>query len=106
MATELQDTQLLSRIAAGDVIAIEAKYHLSCLVKLRNRYRTHTRKENQASQNTDEKMKESIALVELTTYIDTSVNAGTLLFKLSELHSMYVNRLENMGVNKLINKKD
>ena len=83
---------------------MEAKYHLPCLVKLRNRYRTQSRKENQPFQNTEEKMKESIALVELTTYIEKSVNSGTLLYKLSELHSLYVNRLENMGVSKMINK--
>lgn len=69
-------------------------------------YRTQSRKENQPSQNTEEKIKESIALVELTTCIEKSINSGTVLFKLSELHSMYVNRLENMGVNKMINKTD
>ena len=104
MAKELHDAQLLSRIAAGDLIAIEAKYHLPCLVKLRNRYRSHIRKQNQISENTEEKMKESIALAELTSYIEKSVKAETLMFKLSELHSMFVNLLENMGVGKLINK--
>jgi len=38
MVTELQDTQLLSKIAAGDLIAIEAKYHLLCLVKMSLRH--------------------------------------------------------------------
>ena len=104
MATELRDTQLVSRIAGGDLIAIEAKYHLPCIARLRNRFCSHTRKKNQASENIEEKMKESVVLVELTTYIEKSVNSGTLLFKLSELHSMFVNCLENMGVSKQINK--
>jgi hypothetical protein len=104
MVTELQDTQLLSKIATGDLIALEAKCHCLRLVKLRNRYRTYSRKANQESQNTDEQMKKSIALVELTTYIKKSVDSGTLLFKLSELHSMYTYHLQSQDVNKLINK--
>ncbi|MGH0153333.1 UNVERIFIED_CONTAM: hypothetical protein FKN15_028536 [Acipenser sinensis] len=36
-AIELQDTALLARLAPGDMIALEAKYHLKCLVKLCNR---------------------------------------------------------------------
>jgi len=35
MITELKDT----RIIGGDLIAIEAKYHLTRLVKLRNQHR-------------------------------------------------------------------
>jgi len=38
MATDLQDTILLTRISGGDLTAIEAKYHLSCLTALRNRH--------------------------------------------------------------------
>ena len=45
MATELQDTQLLAQIGMEDLIAKEAKYHLKCLVKLRNRYRSYKRKD-------------------------------------------------------------
>ena len=36
MVTELQDTQLLTQIGTADLIAKEVKYHLKCLVKLRN----------------------------------------------------------------------
>ncbi|MGH0137981.1 UNVERIFIED_CONTAM: hypothetical protein FKN15_068919 [Acipenser sinensis] len=38
-AMELQDTALLAKLAPGDMIALEAKYHLKCLVKLCNRAR-------------------------------------------------------------------
>jgi hypothetical protein len=40
MATYLQDTDLLSRIEGGDLIALDAKYHLACLTLLRNRHRS------------------------------------------------------------------
>ena len=37
IATDLQDTTLLAKISGGDLIAIEAKYHLTCLTELRKR---------------------------------------------------------------------
>lgn len=104
MITELQDTMLLSRIDGGDLIAKETKYHLKCLVNLRNCFRSHTRKSSQQQQNIHEKLNESRAFVELTNYIEKAVDSGTLLFKLSEIHSLYVNRLEDLGINKLVNK--
>ena len=104
MITELNDTLLLARIIGGDLIAMEAKYHLTCLTKLRNRYRSHTRKAGQAAENTDEKMNESRAFVELTSYIEKSVDSGTLLFKLNEVHDLYVTRLKELGIKKQVNK--
>ena len=38
-ACELQDTALLAKLAAGDMIAIESKYHNRCLCALFNRAR-------------------------------------------------------------------
>ncbi len=105
MVTELQDTSLLARIVdVGDLIAREAKYHLKCLVNLRNRYRSHLRKSSHQLQGINEKLNESRALLELTSYIEKAVNSGTLLFPLSDIHSMYVNRLEDFGITKQINK--
>ena len=40
MALELQDSQLMSRISGGDIITIEAKYHINCPVSYKNRYRS------------------------------------------------------------------
>ena len=44
MVTELNDAQLLARIVGGDLIAMEVKYHLKCMVNLRNRFRSLVRK--------------------------------------------------------------
>jgi hypothetical protein len=104
MITALQDTQLLARIDGGDLIAKEAKYHLKCLVSLRNRYRSHKRKFTQELECTNEKMNESRVFIELITYIEKAVESGTLLFRLAELHSLYVNRLSDLGIRKLVNK--
>ena len=104
MITELQDTELLARIDGGDLIAKELKYHLNCLVNLRNRYRGHIRKLKQEPVTTNDKLNESRAFVELTSYIERTVDSGTLIFKLSEIHALFVNRLEDLGIKKLINK--
>ena len=47
IATVLGDTGLLAKIAVGDLISIGGKYHLNCLVDLRNRYRAFKRKQNE-----------------------------------------------------------
>uniref|UniRef100_UPI00358E0071 uncharacterized protein isoform X1 n=1 Tax=Myxine glutinosa TaxID=7769 RepID=UPI00358E0071 len=104
MITELHDTQLLARIVGGDLIAMEAKYHLKCLTHLRNRYRSLVRKLSRESPNVNEKVNESRVFVELTSYVEIAVDSGTFLFKLSEIHSLYVNRLQDMGIHKEVNK--
>ena len=107
MITELQDTQLLARIDGGDLIAKEMKYHLKCLTTLRNRYRSHVRNLNQEEEKIikdEERMNESRMFVELASYIEKAVDSGTLLFKLSELHSLYVIRLKDLGIVKAVNK--
>ncbi len=44
MASELQETELMARMEGGDLIALEAKYHMKCLTALRNRHRSLVRK--------------------------------------------------------------
>ena len=107
MITELQDTQLLARIDGGDLIAKETKYHFKCLTALRNCYRSHVRKLNQEEENIsmdEQRMSESRVFVELASYIEKAVDSGNQLFKLSELHSLYVNCLKDLGILKTVNK--
>ena len=73
----------MTRITGGDLIAIEPKYHLPCLVKLRNCYSGLTSKRDQCPENMDELMNESRAFTELQDYIEKCVDSGVLLFKLS-----------------------
>ena len=54
--------------------------------------------------NTNEKLSESRAFVKPTSYILKAVDSATLLFKLSKVHSLYVNHLEDLGIKKLVNK--
>ena len=102
--TELNDSRLLVRIVEGDVIRIGAKYHLKCLIELTNRYRGHARKSNNDEQNIDKNVCNSRAFIELASYVKKEVNSGKLLFKLSQLDSLYESRLEDLGNVKSVNK--
>ena len=105
MATELQDTSLLSRISGGDLIAIEAKYHIHCLVAYKNRYRSAQRAcASESSNTTEENVLRARAFAELISYIEGNVDNGTYIFKLAELHNVYENRLHEFGLTKTVNK--
>ena len=68
---------------------------MKCLTELKNRYRSLARKSNKDKQNIDEKVCNSRVFVELASYVKKEVNSGKLLFKLSEVHSLYERRLED-----------
>ena len=40
----------------------------------------------------------------LTTYIEKAVESGTLLFRLADIHSLYMNRLSDLGIKKTVNR--
>ena len=102
--TELNDSRLLVRIVGRDLVATGAKYHLKCLIELKNRYRSHVRKSNKGNQNIDENVCNSRVFVKLASYVKKEVSSGKLLFKLSEVHSLYESRLEDLGNVKSVNK--
>ena len=45
-----------------------------------------------------------VRLAELISFMESSAESGTLLFKLSSLHDLYVSRLHNLQVDKSVNK--
>ena len=105
MATDLQENALLTRIEGGDLIALDAKYHLRCLTALRNRHRSLMRQRQDCSDNQKEEHKfEARAFVELTTHVENCVEGGQLYFKLSSLREMCEHRLLDPGIGKEINK--
>ena len=105
MALELQDSQLMSRISGGDIIAIEAKYHINCLVSYKNRYRSMQRAHvSESSSNTEGRVLQARAFSELISNIEDNIENGTYLFKLKDLHAMFTNRLQALGITKTINK--
>lgn len=104
MATELQDSDLLSRIAGGDLVAIEAKYHNNCLLSYKNKYRSMVRKQHTETIDSHESAIDSRVFVELVAYIENEVEDGEYIFKLKDLHTLYEEKLKRLGRSKKINK--
>ena len=106
MARDLQEGNVLTRIeGAGDLIALEAKYHLACLTGLRNRHRSLIREgENSKNDNTEEKKLQSRAFVELITHIENQIEDGTFCFKFAYLRQLYESHLADFGIRSEINK--
>jgi len=48
-ATELHDTKLLSKLAVGDMVAIDAVYYTKCLVTFYTRARRKEKFDNQSA---------------------------------------------------------
>ena len=93
----LQDSRLLAKLSAGDLVALEAKYHSRCLVALYNKAERKTEK-HPISQRSDQ-VTHGLVLAELLAYMDeTRQNSETVpIFKLCELSKLYTNRLEQFG---------
>ncbi|KAG1656278.1 LMBR1 domain-containing protein 2 [Nymphon striatum] len=100
----VDDTALLARISGGDLVAIEAKYHYDCLSLYKNRHRSAQRASHSYTATNESRLQEASAFAELVSYIECSVENGNYIFKLSELHGLYVSRLHNLGVDKTIHK--
>lgn len=96
-ARELQDTVLLAKLSAGDLISQEAVYHTRCLVSLYNRARGLKTDSNQ--DKVTERL-QGIALAELVGYIEeTRADSDVVpVFKLAELAKMYTSRLKQFGL--------
>ena len=43
MATQMSDTNLLGKLAGGDLVVLKAKYHFTCLTKYHKQHRSHIR---------------------------------------------------------------
>ncbi len=69
MATELNDTHLLVKLASGDMVAADAVYHKQCLTALFTRHRSSARGKK-ASAADDKLACDSIAFAELVSYIE------------------------------------
>ena len=99
----MQDTTLMAKLSAGDVIASEAKYHLQCLTAYRNKYRLFLRQHKRQPDLFKERCK-ARAFAELVAHVDELLEAGNFLFKCAVLHNLYEQRLKEFGVDIAINK--
>ena len=101
MAIEMSDHELLVKISGGDLIALEAKYHLSCLTIYRNRYRTFST-QNAARQAS--KQARGRAFSEVVVHIDDALSQGIYFFKLGELCTAYEQRIKYFISDATMNK--
>ena len=95
----LGDTELLGRLSGGDMVALDAQYHLQCLTGLYNRARSAQPTEPQDSDQ--ERAMSAVVFAELVLYIEeTRQDEETApVFKLSDLvHLPYQSRMEQLGV--------
>lgn len=95
-AYQLQDQKLLVKLSGGDLIAQEAKYHLSCLVALYNKARNLVKGDMEEDPDA---VNHGLAFAGLVSYIEESrLDEGIApVFKLSDLLSLYKARLEQLG---------
>ena len=94
-ATKLQDHKLLSKLAAGDMHALDAYYHPSCLTALYNRLRNIRPLKKQEHNESSQVSLEAIALAELVMYIEEAPRP--MIFQLSDLAKMYSCSLKQLG---------
>ncbi len=95
-ALDLQDERLLAKLSAGDMIALDAKYHPRCMVSL---YNKATAVQNEDSEDIN-RAAHGIVLAELLAYIDEARMDESVapVFKLADLVRLYSTRLEQLGV--------
>ena len=100
-AMALGDSRLLAKLANGDMIAIEAKYHASCLAQLYNRRRSLERAHyQQLSTNTSlTESLNSVVFAQLTAYIEEVRSVANIAphFKLADLKKLYGERLQQLN---------
>ena len=94
-ACEPQDTALSAKLAAGEMIAIEAKYHNRCLCALYSRATLASTRDNDGV----EACTQGIAFAELVTFLEdtSSGEDSAAVFRLSDLVKLYKDRLEHLA---------
>jgi len=94
-AAIISDKQLLRKLSSGDMIAIDAVYHLTCLTKLYRQAASIECPEDQGDHKT--KFLKAQAFAELVDYIESRRNTPTV-FKMADVAYLYSSRLVSLGV--------
>ncbi|KAL9964939.1 hypothetical protein ACROYT_G028655 [Oculina patagonica] len=96
-ASLLNDEKLIAKLSEGDLISLDAKYHLQCLSKLYRK--AQYAKEGGEESEQPRRRVYGIALAELVSYIEELRTSGAELptFKLADLAKMYKSCLQRLG---------
>ena len=92
-----------TKISGGDLVAIEAKYHSSCLSEYQNRHRSYRCKKSKAVDTDYERVK-ARAFGEVVSYVEAAIEDELYMFKVKELHCLYQKRLKEISYDVEINK--
>ena len=97
-AMKLKDTDLLAKLASGDMVAIEAKYHAKCLASLYNRVRKL--QTGSPDENSNDTSTHGIAFAALVSYLEEfrEDREGVPVFKLVDLAKLYSAKLQELGI--------
>ena len=94
-AKTLCDTESLAKLSAGDMIAIDAVYHLRCLNRLYKK--AEAIKDGTSKFNDGEKLKQQQAFVELLEYIESFRGTREVL-AMGQICKIYEDRLVELGI--------
>ena len=98
---------MLTKISGGDLVAIEAKYHFSCLSEHRNQHRSYLRNKSKDVDTDYERVKARVkarAFVEVVSYVKAAIEDKLYMFKVKEHRCLYQKRLKEFGYDVEINK--
>lgn len=102
-AKNLNDGKLLAILSGGDVVALELKYHCSCLTSLYNKEKSHLLATEKLNKDVEspESVARPLVFSELVAYVnETRKNSDKpVIFRLSELVSLYTQRLQHFVSN-------
>lgn len=98
-ASVINDNRLIGKLASGDMVAIEAKYHAKCLVGLYNQARKLKLSLNSENASSYKPIDiEELAFSELVAFIDESLEVEEpAVLKLSDLVKFYSSKLSELG---------
>ena len=96
---ELGDKRLIGKLSSGDMRAIDAMYHLKCLMKLKNKYVSRLREKKKCDKQNLTLSNDAIAFAELVAYIEDTreIKDVTFIFELNILSAMYKKRLAELN---------
>lgn len=102
MAMETGDDDILTKISSGDFVAIELKYHDTCLTRYINKHLILLRPQNPLEERTD--VIKGQAFAEAVLGMEFMMEDGKYAFQLQNLHLSYQNRLHELGIDITVNK--
>ena len=98
-ALKLQDEHLIAKLSAGDLVALEAKYHGKCLASLYNKIHSSEKNDNDENNGDVTNISKGLALAELIAYMEDSRRDEQIapVFKLADMCKLYDERLDQLG---------